>query len=410
MKWSIALALSLMACTGTQDKPAPSKLWTVQDIQAIARRGGSLAGIPASYFITLRGQSLPYLSPPFQEVAQPQRDDRDGLNVFPAFSEGHTASYAVTEVWENFPEVWIQPLYLAISGFSKGNAQILPGASAIFSVGTRTRFYSPYWQIHYFVVPPGVSADRFKSAKDVLDSGYQIIPGRGTLCVLAPHDVKLAQTPGPETTVRPVFGETVPINYATGYVDGEKVDYLDFGRNRFTWNGANNVVDEAVLFELGLRADDGGMVSIGLPRVGGTGALYSNRPARVIGNLPQFGGLWHLYNVFLPSGAGVFIPSTRPALRAQVQAAAATAGSLPSSPIVPPIAPEIEQRSDAALYLLRVAVNPACFQDLAGFPNSCRWLDSQAAVEREVPGALINDGGLYLTCPFLAYNDKAVGL
>ncbi len=405
----VLLAGALGSCTGSQGSPPPSKLWTVEDLRSAAQAGKSLAGIPASNFITLRTQALPYLSPPYSDASLAERADRDGLTVFPAFSEGHTAAYSTTEVWENFAAVWVQPLYVAINGFSNGTPQFAAGTAAIFSVGTRTRFYSPYWQINYFVLPADVDASTFKSAKQVLDSGYPIIQGRGTLCVLAPPDVHLAEGSGSDATVRPLFGDPLPINYAQGYVDGEVVSYIDFGKNRFTWNPQNNVIDEAALFELGLRADDGSLVRLGLPNVGGTGPLFSNTPARVTGNLPQFGSFWHLYTAFIPSGSGIFVPSSRPALKAQLLSAAAGAGSTVTPPLVPPIAAQIEARADAAQYLLRVAVNPGCFQDPAGFPQSCRWLDSQAAVEREIPGTLINDAALYLTCSLLAYNDKAVG-
>jgi hypothetical protein len=397
----------LAACAGSQDLPAPAKLWTVEDLQRLARNGGATAGIPASTWVALRGQALPLLSPPFTDAQQLQRSDMDGLNVYPAFSEGRTAAYTTTEIWENFPAIWVQPLYLPITGFANGAAVPLPGAYVIFSVGTRTRFYSPFWVIHYLVVPPETAPDRFTSSKQVLDSGYPIIEGRGTLCVIAPPDVQLAQPPG-NKAVRPLFNQQeLKVNYSTGWVDGVAVSYIDFGRNRFTWNEAN-VVDEAALFDLGVRNDAGGYTSLNLPRVGGTGPLLSNTPARVIGPRPQFGALWHVYQSYLPAGAGVFIPSSKPGLRAQVVAAANQSNAAPEASVAPPIAPQNEARADAPNYLLRTAVNASCFQDVNNFPESCRWLDSQAAVEREIPRQLILDTGLYQTCPFLAYNDVPV--
>src|SRR5205085_8845979 len=106
------------------------------------------------------GQPLPLLSPPFAGAPALQRPDVDGLNVYPAFSEGQPAAYTTTEVWQHFPAVWLQPLYIAITGFVDGAPKFLPAAAPIFGVGTRTRFYSPYWQIYYVTVPADLRPDR----------------------------------------------------------------------------------------------------------------------------------------------------------------------------------------------------------------------------------------------------------
>jgi hypothetical protein len=275
-------------------------------------------------------------------------------------------------------------------------------------VGTRTRFYSPYWQVIYVTVPAGTAPDKLRSAKDVLDSRYPLTEGPGTFCSLAPEEVHLAEAQGAPGSQRPLFGDRVVAGYRAGWVEGEQVWYIDFGRNRFTWSEDYQTIDEAALFDLVVRGPDGNLASLGLPRVGGTGPFRSNTPARVQGNRPQFGALWRLHRALLPAGAGVFVPSARAGLRQAVLAAANQLATPAEISLVPPIAPQNEARADAIEYTLRAAVNPACFQDVAGFPQSCRWLDSQAAVEREIPAALVEDSGLLFSCPFLAYANQEI--
>lgn len=399
-----ALALLLCAACAPGEKPPPAKLWTVEDIQRLAREGKSFAGMPASNVIALRGQPLPLLSPPFADAVQTQRSDRDGLNVFPAFSEGLPAAYTTTEFWQGFESVWLQPLYFAIQGFENGAVKGHPGVRAIFSVGTRTRFYSPYWQIHYVVVPDGDTARSLRSTKAVLDSGYPVIPGPGTFCALAPPDVQLAQAEGDNVSVRPLFGDRVSARYFPAWLEGEEVYYVDFGRNRFTWDEAGRI-DESALFDFVGRADDGSFYSLGLPRVGGTGPLHSNTPPRVTNGRPQFGALWRIHQALLPAGAGVFIPSSRAALRSAVMASSRI------DSIAPPVAPENEARVDPRDYTLRVASNPSCFLDttpMTGFPASCRWLDSQAAVEAGIGPNLIQRTDVLVSCPFVTFANAGI--
>jgi len=399
-----AVALVLCAACSAGEKPPPAKLWTVEDVRRLAREGKSFAGMPAASVIALRGQPLPLLSPPFSDVTQVQRGDRDGLNVAIAFSEGQPAAYTTTEFWQGFPAVWVQPLYFPIAGFENGAVKTVPGGRAIFSVGTRTRFYSPYWQIHYVIVPDSKAAAALRSTKAVLDSGYPIVEGPGTFCALAPEDVRIAQAEGATESVQPLFGDRVTARYFAGWVENEEVWYVDFGRNRFTWNDAG-VIDEAALFDFVGRADDGRFFSLGLPRVGGTGPLHSNTPPRVANGRPQFGALWRIYQALLPAGSGVFIPSSRAALRSAVIASSRNAG------IAPAIAPENEALPVAVDYTLRVATNPACFLDtkpFTGFPASCRWLDSQTAVEAAIGPNLIQETDILVSCPFVTYANTGI--
>src|SRR5438067_2414484 len=121
-----ALVFALCGCAGTQAPPPPAKLWSTYDLVAGAQAGKSFAGIPALTFVTPRGQPLPWLSPPYSAAPAAQRADFDGLDVFPAFSEGEPANYATTDVWQGIPAVWVQPLYLPVTGFTARDAVPLP--------------------------------------------------------------------------------------------------------------------------------------------------------------------------------------------------------------------------------------------------------------------------------------------
>jgi len=73
---------------------------------------------------------------------------------------------------------------------------------------------------------------------------------------------------------------------------------------------------------------------------------------------------------------------------------------------MPEPAPEILARPDAAQYSGRVALNPACFSDVAGFPGSCRWLDRQSAVEAALGDRRPQE--VRFTSPLVGYAGKPV--
>ncbi|MFP2911253.1 hypothetical protein ACLESD_40760, partial [Pyxidicoccus sp. 3LFB2] len=102
----------------------------------------------------------------------------------------------------------------------------------------------------------------------------------------------------------------------------------------------------------------------------------------------------------LPPGAAPFIPSELVQLKASLrERGVAVVDAHPSA----------EHLSEAREYVLRVALNPECFKDLIGFPQACRWLDSQAAVEASLaPTAVLPQDVLY-TSPLLAFDTWKAG-
>src|SRR5438128_1229469 len=116
--------------------------------------------------VTLRGQPLRFLSDPYTAGQQMQDPDRDGLAVQPAFADARPAAFVTTEIWDGFPRVWAQPLYVLVTGFdAQQGPRALPGALPIFGLSPASRFYSPYWQTYYLTVPAGFAADSLRSGE-----------------------------------------------------------------------------------------------------------------------------------------------------------------------------------------------------------------------------------------------------
>jgi hypothetical protein len=373
---AIAALLAALGCAVPQ-APDSWKLWT---IDALAR--------PA---ITPAGEKLALLSSPYPLVGSQtgaQQPSQKGLTIFPAFSEGQTAAYMTTEIWQNFDRVWVQPLYFDVT---KQNPPI-------FSVDTSSRFYSPYWQIFTYSLPPGSS---FRSAKEVIDSGVTLTPNSAKFCSITRDSSILAATQlGDSGPLRPLTGEPVgaPVN-GKAHVDGHQVSFIDLGNaQRFTFDPLSMVVDETPLFAFALPDSNGKPLEVDLPKVGGTGELHHPRCdghgicSGVSNNVPEFGSLWRIYHVLLPPGADVYVPNTNRDLQIAVRAMGFAA---PEGPALPPE------------FILRVALNgKSC---LVGDPSKCQWLDSQNAIESSVPDWRITKTARLVTCPLILFNGHAIG-
>src|SRR5262249_9804617 len=141
-----------------------------------------------------------------------QSPSSDGLNVWPAFTEGKTAAIVVAEVWQNVPQVWLQPWYRLVTAWDPGNpgANGLPGANAIVDIGEQSLFYSPFWELVYSLVPPGTASDHYQSAKQLFRDNLEMHRGgAGLLAPLAPRDLLPATAPAPAFPVRPFSRDRV---------------------------------------------------------------------------------------------------------------------------------------------------------------------------------------------------------
>jgi hypothetical protein len=215
---------------------------------------------------------------------------------------------------------------------------------------------------------------------------------------------------------------------AAGWVEGEKVWFVDFGRSRFLVDDAL-VVEADALFKFAVRDANGKPKLLPLPSVGGTGPLYRWVPPKLVQGVPEFGSLWREYAVILNPANGAlpganhppapFIPQAAVGLRAMVAGAinatfASTGGTAYGALYTPVPDADVEAKwaADPALaeYTLRVAKNPfECFQQPnPAFPaGPCVWLDSQRAVEQNVGELLITETGRLSSCPLVYFNGAA---
>jgi hypothetical protein len=389
----IALALLVAACAAPP-APDPWKLWTIDALEA--------RHDPA---VVEPGAALTLLQSPYPAVGAKtglQQASRRGLTVFPAFSEGKPAAYMTTEVWQNFDEVWVQPLYVDVTRKNP----------PIFGVDASTRFYSPYWQIFTYSHPTG--APEFRSAKDVLDAQVLLAPNSAKFCAIT-RDSTLgaALQQGDSAPIRPLNGDpvTAPRN-GTAYADGNDVSFIDLGNaQRFTFDPATLIVDETPLFAFALPDAGGFPAQVDLPKVGGTGPPHHPRcdghahapdgvspcpgvfgETAVLSGIPEFGSLWRVYDVLLPAAADVYVPANLPLLQDQVKAMGFAATQTPA-----PLSSD---------FILRVAVNgKTC---LASDPSTCIWLDSQNQIESQVVDWRITKTGTLVTCPLVEFNGKPV--
>jgi hypothetical protein len=421
--WALAaLAACAGAGCGLPPNPREVQLLTLADLETLADNAGlettfadddSVDGVPGG--LRLRD----YIT-----------KDAAGyhLTLRNTWTEAYRSAYVTTEIWTGFDEVWVQPVYVPVTGFANGAPTLLadpsdptpgtdpanPGAGGwnpIFSVGPDSAFYSPFWRVFYFQVAAGTSPNAYKSARDVIDSGLPLVEGPPRTMSLIPK----AAVTLPTTVMGSPQLIGGPVGVSRGYLDGNQVSFLDFGKDTFSSNG-ELVVEETPLFMLLTRDAGGNLQRMNVPTVAGTGPLYANRPPAVSGFVPHYGAYWRLYTVEVPATARIFAPPTvfptesadyPPALVAQTYGA----DVLKAGP------------ADIGQWLGRVALNalPAadgsdsgCFDEYNDLdtngggnpPEPCQWLDSQPALERAVPSSSIKKTDILITCPFVSYADQ----
>jgi hypothetical protein len=338
------------------------------------------------------------------------------LQLRDTWTEAYRSAYVTAELWTGFDEVWVQPVYVPITGVDPQGVPVkvadpLTGWSPIFSVGPDSSFYSPFWQVYYFQVSDLADAEAFKSARKVIDSGRPLIKGPARTMSIVPGDVALPKT-------APMSDQMVggPQAVGQGYLDGKDVSFLDFGVSTFSWND-DLVVEETPLFVLLYRDTDGNLKRMNVPTIAGTGPLYANRPPKLAGSVPHYGAFWRIYTVEVPPTARIFAPPLE-------EFKAARADYPPSLVAVDYGADIIAAGAqDVSQWLGRVALNAvaspdgtvkSCFDaynniDTRGPSNPtipyCHWLDSQPSLEAAVPSTWIHKTDILVTCPFVSYDD-----
>lgn len=376
MKRSIGLLIALSALSACTNPPStPGSFFPTDAVADISRDGGTLPGNQgARDLVTPKGANIPQRSPPFQATATvADGSDGDGINVIASFAEGEPAAYLAPEMWSGWAPVWVQPLYVLVTAWVPSDplSKFLPGSKPIFAVDTTSTFYSPFWRVEFVVVPASTNPTSLTSAKQLLDGGFARHRGPFKVCTLSKRKYSVS-TSAAGPAVRPLDGSTIgPVLFGDGFVDGESWQVADFGTDGFTVD-ANDIVEEVPMLVPSRRDATGAVTPLGLPTVLGVGPLFSGRRALAPRNRPSFGSWWRLVRWEVPASAAVLVTPDLTALKERFVGRGLK---------VPDLAPEVAARPDIKKYLLRIALDGACFQDAVGFPGSCSWLDSQARVE-----------------------------
>jgi hypothetical protein len=396
-RYALAALLAAMAgCDLPAAQPRP-RLWTLFDLEPLYTQLGPSGAIADGYGVP---GGLPLSSILASDPTSPQ------LAIGNTFTLGYRDAYVTTEVWAGFPQVWAQPLYIAVVTWAADGTVTYPAGATkptfIFSVGPHSAFYSPYWRGIYFEVPPDTAADAFTSARQVLDAQLPMHEGPGWVAPLVPGPITVI--PDPIDGARISQPKTVQ-----GWLDGQPISALNFGTGTFQWD-ATFVVAETPLFVMMMRDTSGDPVPLGIPSVGGEGPLFSGAPAQIAGpGQPRYGSYWRLFTALAPQSARVFVPPQSPLHDVVAAKGVPVADDRYGADVLAaPLA-------DIADFVGKIALNPDCFATLNQLdPQSgagaCVWLDSQGALEANIGSAGIDRTDLLVTCPFVNYQDMPVKL
>ena len=110
-KWGVVVTAAIAVAVGCSqsDVPPSPAVFTLFDVQALYAEGRD-----GDHPIAV-GSSLPG-GIPIRQLMSP-----DGvLKVQPTWAEGYNAAYVVTDVWTDFDELWIQPAYVPVKGWTQG--------------------------------------------------------------------------------------------------------------------------------------------------------------------------------------------------------------------------------------------------------------------------------------------------
>lgn len=391
----LGLALLAGAC-GVPAAPASARLWTLDDYAALYQGGGTAPGVAP----------LPPAAP-LQKLLAMGDGGHYRLVIAPTFEEGYPAAYVTSDAWQGFDEVWVQTLYVQVSGFGTAGEPLLfpaddPRSRPIFSVGQKSRFYAPYWEVLYVQLSADMTGG-FQSTTAILSNRDRLPPlrrgGARTMSLLSaglmidPPEINRDLDPAlpPPDKVGPT------VTRGHGFLDGSPVDYLDFGSAQFQWD-ADRVVGEVPLYELSFRDDAGQLQPFGGPKVGGFGPPFSGRAPQPVSTAtqPRYGGYWRFYTVELPARARIFAPPQFPMFRD-----ALLANHVPIAEGAGDIAAAAAE--DLRKFVGRVTLDQSCFDNLQAITQCNSWLTSQEQLESELDITAFNKLDVTVTCPFVSY-------
>jgi hypothetical protein len=298
---ALAAALGLWAagasCGGRTRDPR-AQLVTLFDLAPAAARdqfvaaGRSLpAGFEATRFVT------------------PGHDGGDAeLTAGMGFVDGLPATWVTTEIWLNFDEVWVQPLYRAMrNGVILDDPQI--DEPWIFGIGPHSLFYSPFWEVYGFELPDGMDVTTVVDTRGVIEIANRV----GGLRSLGRRITSLAPD---NVSAGPAVQDAGYCDRTAAWDGLTRRRCIDFGAGGFDFD-ASDVVRETPFFVFAQREPTGAFRSRGFAGVAGTRPLFSEPPSLTgsppgssvvqpsLDERPSFGGLWRLYLVepFSPTAA-----------------------------------------------------------------------------------------------------------
>ena len=331
----------------------------------------------------------------------------DQVRIAPAYTEGQQTAYITTDIWVNFPVVWSQALYVFVSVWNPQAPELgrLP-IPPVMAVGEKSAFWTPFWRVYYVQVPADTPTDRYRTVRDVLATDPPLPMFRGPSAVLSLTPPGGMVPTDPATLVLPELRSADKVGLPplrTVWVDGQDQprQALDFGIDRFEQNSEYEILDQPLFFFFTLGADGTWQPLLDIPRVGGTGPQFENRPPIAPGNHPLYGSFWRLWAVFLPAGAKVFVPPHRVA---EWQAVVGAKTALPIATFPQGAAAASLAPAEMDAHAFKVLLDETC---LAGATDAaslaaCPFLDSQTQLERLLPSALFPSEVL-VACPFVSH-------
>jgi hypothetical protein len=341
-------AVLLAACAPSGDVP-DAKFWAVEDFVAARARNPDFGGFFPKDLVVPEGEPLRFV-PGMQAAGQ-------GLTLFPAVAgQGRPAAFVITDIWANWPDPWVQPVYLPRDEAGRP----VEGALTVFPVDVASTFYSPFWRMEELLTP-NLTDTTYRSARDALNAPAGTVQRSGSIvfCPIVTADTGFADD-GSGTvmpiTRAPAVLQPVPPQVHRGWlprssnqawVDAQPVTYFDFGGDHAPSDGQR--VFEAPLHFF-VKAAGGAPLPL----------------AAVLPEDPVRHAFVRRHDVVLPAGAAVFVPPSRADLRPLLEEKGVTA------PVLTDVA--YDAFVDRAL---QVAANGTCLDDPTTVPT-CDWLDSPA--------------------------------
>jgi hypothetical protein len=362
----------LLSCTPVPP-PVVGKAWPTETFFKAPEAPFFGPEYPNSMLISTDG-GIPWRTPLYEDAGVVS-DGTWSLAVQPAFQAGNVAAYVVTEIWDNHPDLWIQPVYHL---FKSGQPQ-----GGVFGVGVDSNFYSPFWRVYDADLGSREAKD-VTTVADIVNDELLLTKRAIWVCPIVPDQLNgvaglAASALNGFAPVRPFTFEpvTLPELDDDAFADGAPVKYLNFGERQIGQlyeEGADGTVLADDLYVFARAEADGGRTPLHLPAV-----------------LADEAGL-HAYvrrvDVLLEDEK-VFVPFGYDALRAEVNAELRRdAGPEPAWGIDP---------QTAAAYMLRVATDDSCFHDAGSFPQGCTWLDSEGQIDDLFPPSRVLDSTVTLT-------------